>query len=336
MSLPSSSLPRLPGTILATGLIAGAFTMGCYGVDFDAQKSDVYYCTSDEDCGADQACSEFRCVDNRGPALDITLPEELTPYPTGADTININFNVDDLELSDSTSHTEGSGMVAILVDGEQVSTSTSPEGAIVTLPEPLVSGGHQVAVQAIYGDGEPYENPGAFAFTAVFVQDENPNRPQVTMLQPEQGHRHVLGEDMDVEIATRNFTLVSSSALCTWEADCDPFVLGSACVPADECNAEIPPTEGHVHLYLLDNYPDCLLTPNILDSCNGDYALAMVPGAEGIEGDEERLRGKIPAEEFTAPGTYKLTVSLQYGHHPPFPNPQFVIHNSIEIEVVER
>lgn len=335
MSLHSLSFPRLPSIALATGLVAGGLTLGCYGVDFDAQKSDVYYCTSNEDCGESQACSEFRCVDDRGPALTIELPEALTPYSSGEDTLNVIFELNGLELSESNERVEGSGKVAILVDGEQVAV-TAAEGATVTMPEPMGAGGHQVAIQAVYGDGTPYSNPSAFDFTAVFVQDENPNRPQATWLQPEQGHRHVLGEDLAVEIATRNFTLVSSSALCTWEADCDPFVLGSMCVPAEGCNAEIPANEGHVHLYLLDNYPDCLLTADILDSCNGDYALAMVPGGEGFEGDEERLRGRIPAEEFPAVGNYKLTVALQYGNHVPFPNPQFVIHTSIDIEVVER
>src|SRR5690606_23631056 len=68
-----------PIRILALALAGLA---GCYTASFDETRPDVYYCVDNNDCLANQACEQFRCVSDDGPKLRLTLPEPKTLVST--------------------------------------------------------------------------------------------------------------------------------------------------------------------------------------------------------------------------------------------------------------
>ncbi|GEM_PF-2049462 len=322
----SPRTPLLGALLLAGGM--GALSLGCYGIDFDEARADVYYCQIDSECLATQACAEFRCVDNTGPALNLTLPEALTPFAADEQTLVVNFDVKNFSLSDSASNVDGTGKVAIAIDGERVNV-TDIAGAQLELGGSLGPGAHQLSIQAVFGDESTlYTNPSASDFTTFYIQDVNPAKPQVAIVSPGQGHVHVVGEPLVVEAAVRNFVYVENNTECQWEDDCDPYAIGAECSRA--CEPEFD--QGHSHAYIIDRYPDCLDDTPL--GCNGKYALSMRL-SEGIEGDEDEVRGVIPGDRFTEAGPLELTVTLQYSAHDPFPNQTFVIFDQITIDVVD-
>ncbi|NVB39201.1 hypothetical protein G6O69_15265 [Pseudenhygromyxa sp. WMMC2535] len=330
-SQPRHLLARL-SLLAACGGLLGA----CYGVEFDERIEDVYYCQSSDECLEDQACKEFRCVDDIGPALQLNLPEVLTTL-NNTDELQVAFTPRDFVLSNSDERIDGQGMVVVAIDGQEVAVITDEPAALITLTD-FDPGGHQVSVQAVHGDGTPYENPSAFAFTTFFLRDTNGLKPQLAVLQPSYGHVHVLGEDLTIEIATRNFGLTASpEAPCHWNAECDPFGDEAAtCVATCDDGTNTPPTnEGHVHAYLLPNYPDCLFEG--LLGCNGDYVLTAIP-PEGPT--VTRFETTIPADKILRdapePGTYTLTLSLQYSDHLSFPNKEAVIFEQVQVEMIEK
>src|SRR5262249_27627470 len=155
-------------------------------------------------------------------------------------------------------------------------------------------GAYHLLVQAVYGDEiTPYANPGASAYTVFFIEDENPIRPQIAIVEPPPNHVHIVGEPLDVVVAVRNFMLQDAGTDCRIDEACDPWGPdAAACLP--ECPV-VP--AGHPHVYLLEDYPACL---DASPTCNGDYVLSM----RTAESEGGVATSSIPATIFTEPGTF--------------------------------
>lgn len=317
------------------GLGLGA---GCYGVEFDEEASDAYYCQTDSDCGPTQSCAQFRCVDDTGPALRLTGPEPLTPFEPSTTSIDVVFDASGLNLVESNDRVEGDGRVAISLDGEELAIADT-DVLSLALPSDIAPGAHQLSVQAVYGTGEAYTNPSSSDFVTFYITDGI--RPQVAVVEPGHGHVHVAGEPLNVAAAVRNFTYVENGTDCFWAEDCDPFAEGAVCEQSGEmCTADGEPSEdGHSHAYLDvegdddDDYPGCLLSATT--PCNLRYALSMRL-SDNIEGDADEVSGVIPGDRFDEPGPVTLSISLQYNNHDTYPNEAFVIYDQVTIEVIER
>jgi len=302
--------------------LAFAGLAGCYSNAFDEAITNVYYCVENSDCLSSQACDQFRCVSDSGPHLQLTLPEPLTLVTSTQ--LTVDFSSTDFTLSEANHFKEGEGKVRISIDGEVVLESFSEAGELVDITG-LEPGAHRIEIQAIYGDGTPYDNPSASDYTAFFVESDNPQRPQVAIAYPPPGQLHVLGEPLQLRVAVRNFELVTQGTDCKVPTDCDPFDPAAVdCIPS--CPAA---PSGHVHVYLLDNYPDCLLDTPI--GCNGDYVVSMKTPSDG--GGE--VVGELPADLFETTGPVNLSVSLQYNDHDPYPSKSFIIYDSVEVHMTE-
>lgn len=323
-----SGLPRVHVPLLALACLGGA----CYGVNFDESKPEVYYCRTSDECLESQACAQFRCVDDRGPQITLTIPESdpLTPFPQTTSMIAVDFDVADFTLSDSNDKIDGQGKVLISVDDGDISMVTFNEGDQLALGGNLPVGAHRITVQAVHGDGTPYENPGASDFTAFYIQGAV-GEPQVALTYPGPGHVHVKDEPLRVSVDVRNFSFTDNGNDCHVDG-CLPWEEGVECIPVEDGCSDISKT-GHVHVYLLDDYPACLGDQPI--NCNGDYLLTLRPG-EAVESDSDSVTGLIPADRFDETGDFTLTVSLQYNDHDPYPHPGAVIFDSIQMEVIER
>jgi hypothetical protein len=302
--------------------LAFAGLAGCYSTAFDEARPDVYYCVDSSECLSSQACAQFRCVSDSGPELTLSLPEPLTLV--AIDELTVDFAATGLVLSDANHKVEGEGKVRISIDGVVILESYSEAGELVDITD-LEAGAHRIEIQAIYGDGTPYSNPSASAYTAFFVQSDNAARPQVAIAYPPPGHLHVLGEPLQLRVAVRNFDLVDAGEDCKVATDCDPFDAASPdCVPS--CGDK---PSGHAHVYLIPDYPGCLLDTPI--GCNGDYVLSM--RTSEVEGSE--VTGELPADLFEATGPVQLSISLQYNDHDPYPAKSFVIYDSLEVHVTD-
>ncbi len=309
-----------------------SLVLGCYSVEFDESRSDVYYCQSDDDCLAEQSCSEFRCVDDRGPALQITLPEPLTPLGVDDTSLAITFAHAGLVLSDADAVVEGEGKVHITIDPDRDTAITEvalTDGLNLEFGGPLEPGPHRLIAQAVYGDGTSYANPSAIDHTVFFVQDVNPARPQVAIVEPRPGYRHVVGEPLTVTVATRNFDLVNSDETGCQAIDCDPFGddAASCTFASDSCTSVT--TSGHAHVYILPDYPACL---SDVISCAGKYIQSIKPA----EGTANQVTVVIPGDRFPEAGTFPLSVGLQYNDHDSYPNEPHAIYDQFHIEIVER
>lgn len=320
-SLSSTTLALLTGLAAAAGVL-----VGCYSADFDAQRSDVYYCSADADCLESQACARFRCVDDLGPQARLSLPEPLTLVPTAADELIVDFEIGEFSISESNEVVDGQGKVRVRID-DLIDELVVTEGAVIDIAGALEPGAHRVEIEAVHGDGSPYENPGARDYEVFFLDHPAIGRPQVAITSPGPSYVHVVGEPLEVTLAVRNFEIVDSGSDCPPPTDCDPFV-DADCLPS----CEVAPS-GHAHVYLESDYPGCLADTPI--NCNGDYALSMRPVGD-VEGGGSEVRGVIDAERFETPGTYLISASLQYNDHDPYPAQSSVIIDQFEIEVVER
>lgn len=319
----------------ALGVFAFGGLVGCYTVDFDETKPDVYYCKGDTDCSKQQSCQQFRCVADIGPQVEITLPEPLTPVGADEDVLIVDYNVSNFTLSDSSERVEGQGKLLISIDGGALSTIALTEsGAAVDIADALDPGAHRVWVQAVYGDGETvYANPGATAYTVFYIVEQtlagtNSTRPQIAIVSPGPQHTHVLGEDLEVAIAVRNFTLVDKGEICEIPPDCDPWDESSA----PECAVCLENPEGHAHIYLIPNYPECL-TEGVI-GCNGEYIQSVRP-SQSTSTDGITTTAIVSADSLPKTGTYTFTASLQHDDHLPFPSVEHVIFDQIEFTVVE-
>jgi hypothetical protein len=304
--------------------LAMGLTVGCYKIDFDETLGDVYYCLSDSECGESQACSQFRCVDDSGPQVTVTGPESLQNVAFGTATLTANYNIQNFTINDANAVVEGEGKVRVSIAGTDISTLAVIGAADLDIST-LTPGAYRLLVQATYGDGTPYENPGATAYTVFYVEDENPQRPQLAIVSPPPDHVHILGEPLEVTVAVRNFTLQDAGTDCRIDAGCDPWGPEAAtCVP--ECPL-VP--AGHPHVYMLDNFPACL---SASPTCNFDYVLSM----RTVESSGGVATAMIPAAIFTEAGSFTFSASLQYNDHEPYPNIDFGIRDQITITVQAR
>ncbi len=316
--------------------LALAGLVGCYTVDFDETKPEVYYCEADSDCGSNQACQRFRCVDDSGPQLRITLPEPLTPIDVNDTTLVVDYAISNFTVSDSNENIDGQGKLLVSIDDGEFSTlAVTEDGIALDISPGLEPGAHRLRIQAVFGDGvTPYENPGASAYVAFFVEEKTQDnqdslRPQIAITKPDPNHIHVVGEPLGVAVAVRNFEIVNNGNDCHIDDGCDPWNEETLdCAPA--CfDIGVKPA-GHAHIYIEPDYPACLFDTPI--GCNGDYILSLRP-SETVESNGSEASAVIPANRFNEPGTYTFSASLQYSDHDPYPNADFVIFDQITLIV---
>lgn len=307
-----------PAAALAMGL-----TVGCYNVDFDETLSDVYYCVSESDCGESQACFQARCVDDSGPQLAITGPEALQNVAFGTATLTANFDIQNFTISDANAVVEGEGRVHVSIADTDISALAMISAADLDIST-LTPGPYRLRVQAVRGDGSPYENPSATAYTTFYIEDVNPQRPQLAIVSPPPDYVHILGEPLEVVVAVRNFTLQDAGTDCRIDEGCDPWAPNADCLP--ECPV-VP--AGHPHVYMLDNFPACL---SASPTCNFDYVLSM----RTAESSGGVATATIPGDRFTQAGSFTFSASMQYNDHLPYPNIEFSIYDQITITVQAR
>lgn len=323
-------------------ILSGSFVLGlaaCYTVEFDEQKDDAYYCQSADECLETQSCEQFRCVDDRGPHIVISGPEEEPPtvFPLDQATLNVSLDVKDLMLDEGNSVDEGKGKVELSIDPhiETASPITSlidTESAQISLGSGLEHGPHRLVAQAVFGDGTAYPNPSARDHT-VFFSSDGSERPQIAILEPGPGHVHVAGEPLAVRVINIGFDFVDNGMDCNVEDNCDPFALDAMCLVTGDGCTEIS-KNGHTHIYMLPNYPDCLITSEtVLVGCNENYIATVRPNG-GPGGNE--VSTVIEGDRFNEPGTFMLSAGMQYNSHAPYPNKEFIIFDQIPITIVER
>lgn len=320
-------------SLLLSGLAGFGFAavglVGCYTVEFDEATPDVYYCTEDSECGSDQACVIFRCVDDSGPQVRITLPEPLTLIDQGEAELVVDYAVSSFTISDSNAVVEGQGKILASIDNQEFSTlAVTDDGVALDISAGLPPGAHRLWVQAVYGDGTPYTNPGATAFVVFFVEESGSDRPQVAITTPGPNRTHKVGEPLEVSVSVRNFEIVDNGNDCHVDEGCDPWAEGATCAPTD-CELG---DQGHAHIYIEPEYPACLFDTPI--GCNGDYILSLRP-SDSVSSNGSSATGTIPGNRFTEPGTFTFSASLQYNNHDPYPNNEFVIFDQITLTIVE-
>lgn len=322
-------MTRSPRIFALSATFCLGATASCYTVDFDETAPGVFYCQTGDDCDTNQACWEFRCVDDSGPRAAVTGPEPLQNVQFGTTELTVAYNFDNFEVVESTNVVEGQGQVHVSIAGTDIELmSVNSQGANLDISS-LAPGAHRVRVQAVYGDGTAYANPSATVHAVFFLLPENDERPQAAIVFPYPGYRHLVGEPLEVIVATRKFEIVENPDDCIVPAGCDPWGPDAAtCVPADCAIVG----QGHPHIYMLDDYPACL---GDSVSCNGTYIKSLRPSM-GVTATATRASGVIEGTTFDAPGTYTLSTGLQYGSHAPYPSADFIIHDQITITVGER
>lgn len=309
--------------------LALAGLAGCYGVDFDPAADGVYYCQSDADCGETQACSQFACVDDSGPQVSIGAPEALQREAFGSATLSVNYSATNFTISDFDGVVEGQGKMLVKVLGTEVEQLAITENGTNLDISALAPGPYRLSVQAVRGDGTPYENPGATLVRPFYLEDQNPVRPQTAIVTPYEGYVHVVGEPLEVTVAAHSFEFVGNGDNCRVDDGCDPWAEDATCMPVD-CDFTAP--TGHAHVYNLADFPDCL---NDEVSCNGAYIASLRP-SDNVESDGVTATGTISGDVFSEPGTITFSIGLQYNDHTPYPNKDFIIIDQFTIEVVER
>lgn len=315
-----ASTSTSPARLLALALAGLA---GCYTVAFDEERPDVYYCVDKVDCLAEQACKQFRCVSDIGPRLELKNPEPealVTSSP-----MTVGFTPTDFVITESNHKVEGEGKVRITIDSGVIEQTVDTNGALIDISA-LGAGPHRVEIQAVYGDGTPYPNPSAYDYNAFFIPDVNPDRPQVAIAYPPPGHLHLKDEPLRVKVAVRNFKLVDGGSDCKPPTDCDPFDPNST-----ECIRECEEATGHAHVYLRDDFPECLNDTPI--GCSADYVLSMRTSNTNNSGKE--ATDEVEAKYFDKTGPMQLTVALQYNDHDPYPAKSFTVYDTIEVHVTE-
>ena len=313
---------------IATVTLAFGGLVACYTVDFDPNANDVYYCTADSDCSEGQSCSAFACVDDSGPQVAINGPELLQNLAAGTATLTVNYSFENFTISDSNEKIEGQGKMLVSIVGTDIQTVSVVEAGAQLDISTLAPGTYRLEAKAVFGDESSYTNPSASAYTVFYIEDTNTERPQAAIVSPGPNKVHVVDEDLEIVVAARNFLFQSSGEDCRIDADCDPWGADAdLCLPACELNPS-----GHAHLYFLDDYPACL--NNEID-CNGDYVLSLRP-SDNVDSDGVTATATIPANRFSEPGTYVFSIGLQYNDHEPYPGPNFIIYDQVEVEVVER
>ncbi|MCH9685165.1 MAG: hypothetical protein K0V04_27255 [Deltaproteobacteria bacterium] len=284
----------------------GACTLmvgGCYTVEFDPTVGGAFRCNLEDEeidssCPSGMSCVNDHCEDEEAlPSLAVLSPEDQLVLETsatvqgGADPFALSIRVQgSLTLVSATSgaeHVFGEGHVAVFIDNEEqaiideggISSSTPVEIEITN----NVPGPHRIALQARRNDGVDYDNEGAFATRLFWLENELEVglRPFVAIKSP---WPHTAfstdDEDIEVELITRNFTLVPPN---TMQAD----------------------STGHSHIYYDTPWPDCVLQP---DGCDKDYL-----GVVGADGNRTQFTAPASGDE-----TATITAVLRHVDHFPY------------------
>ena len=359
---------RLLAALAATPLLALGVVAGCYTVDFDENRSDVYYCQVDitdndetDGCGEGRACQLSRCVDDSGPHVELTGPEPLTPYADNEASMEVVYSLTNFEVVESNSVVEGEGKIKVLIDDGSVVPpihSIEREGITVDISA-LAPGPHRVWVQATYGDETEYTNPSSSDYVVFWVDSPPPcpdcyAQPHTAIVYPPPKHTHVAGEDLPVAVATRNFKLVENLSTdnnpdlppmtkdCVPSEACMPFTAYDPLVCFPDLDMDPETVEecqllqrGHAHVYLLDDFPECLDDEPV--GCTDQYALTLRPNSsEDVISNDDEISATLPGEDLTEPGVYTFTVALQHNNHDSYPNNSQAIYDQFTIEIVER
>lgn len=269
-----------------------------------------------------------------GPSPDLAFlsPESLSLLAIGTTEIELNLEVAELILDPGDVAVEGRGKVALALDARPDPTSgvVSAEPSLsFELPGDLAPGPHRILGQLVQGDGTPFGNPESAAHAVFFVEDLDPARPQIAFVEPRPFLEHDIGEPLEVHVGVRNFEIVGNDVDCHVPEDCDPFDPEIECLSGPECEGLPISTNGHVKIFLVDDYPACLFDAPV--GCNYDYVLALRPES----GPVTEITGTIDPEQFPGVGTVTMTAALSYNNHAPYPNQQFIIFDQITIELVE-
>ncbi len=273
--------------IAGLSLLLAPVIGACFTADFDGDADGVFSCQVDADCKETQVCSILhRCLNNTGPSLQIKGPEPLREILIDdADLIQISITGDSLSL------VEGQDYIEVMLDGQPLVTIIEGDldAGLIFLADlsGSTAGIHRLTAKAFRADGTEYTNPSALARSLFWLDD---GLPHVGIVKPFAGELLRAGEDLEAEVAAINFDFVNPAF------DDEPGVG----------------QHGHVHLYLdKDDFPECL------PGCYQSYA---ENGALSPEGDKvERLvTGTIGGVPETG-GDVKISVSLNYGTHYPYP-----------------
>jgi hypothetical protein len=276
---------------------------GCYGGSFNGGAGDVFACETDEECPRDQLCVLRVCVIDEGPHLEITGPEP--PFGQFAtDTTSFDLTVVDTASSGFVLGPPemGDGYLRIFVDGEELERledgDLSQGVDVDDIPISSTNGGvHRVRVMAVDTLGEPIGRPAATADRMFFVDDPN-DEPQIAVLDPFPQWPDAPLVPQDYHDVGVGFSLVIAGIGFDWD---------------DPDGTEIT-EEGHTHVYVIDDYPDCL------PGCNDDYVGSLKPGAS-TKGSGPLVDGEATTMLPTTPGRLKVTAGLQWNTHTPYPAP---------------
>lgn len=308
----------------AAAALMGMGHAGCFTAEFEPDLSGVYYCQSQSDCESNERCELFRCVNNDGPKLEIRGPEDDGDAVSfGDSSLNLTLRAVDFELEEGSQRNEGKGYLRVSIDGESVGPRIV-DGDLENDPGVTVSvdiagvapGAHRVGVQAYYSNDESYDNPGASAERLVFIDD---GEAHIAILEPAPGSQHRVGETLELKVLAINFTWKDGEG----DADCT-----EADVQAGDCAERTD--EGHTHVYVLDDYPDCLDPTDSEAGCNFGYANSLKPETDGAD----VVTGPLDFD-FEEPGMVTISAGLQYNEHDPWPDPVAIRYDQVVVEIIE-
>jgi hypothetical protein len=286
-------------------------------------------CDDNGECAAGLDCRHLVCVDNEGPSLSWVLPFHLEAYEGEIDSLAVNVHVSSSSAGDQ---------VELIVDPgaddphREVFVAADLYTTInFLLPTPLAVGPHHLRARLLDDDGQPYANPSASAEIVVFVRDlAIPDTPQIAIVWPPSGYEHRLGNPLEVEIAVLpgSFAFVTQGDSCEPLPNCEPEL-------APECESECGPVSryGHARLYSQLDFPECLLGEGL--DCNTNYIANLRPGGDVDVIDAHQVRGVLDDQIFEAPGAVPLAVALSYDNYGPYPSAANVIHETVELQLVE-
>ncbi|MCA9680933.1 MAG: hypothetical protein KC457_01960 [Myxococcales bacterium] len=277
-------------------------------------------CEYNQDCEDPLVCFESVCVDDTGPALDMSIPSPLAATTPGGGLFayvhipgrdpdqRVEFSFDPFGPSPTSTILEWAG-------------NDFPEYSGLTLEAPLEPGAHWLRGRVLDGALQPYENPSATQYVLIFVRDPvHPDKPMVGMLEPRPDRRHRAGTPLPYSIAVLpgSFIFSTYGGVCEPLPDCaDPF--------APECEDECGPISrsGRAHLYLDEELPDCFAA-----GCFGNYV-------DGLEGQDDAyiVHGHVHESNFAEPGLHELSAVLFYDYTP-YPSASAPIYTTQTLEVI--
>lgn len=280
-----------------------AASAGCYGGQFDGSAADVFACSTNEDCPSSQICLLDVCVTDDAPELTVLGPEPLQGFATDATSFSLtlaNGNNESFVLGEP-GDAAADGHVRVWVDGEEITPIVSGDLAAsvrvdgISIPEPTI-GAHRIRALVFDTAGKPLPNPSTVGDRLFFVNDPDAS-PMIALRKPFPRwddvplvvtDRLVAGEEFQIEVAAHNIE---------WHN------------PVDDVDQT--PGQGHSHIFLLDDFPDCL------PGCNYSYMASLKPAASSSE-DDRIIDGPAAMLLPTEPGARTLSAGLQHNNHFPY------------------